>query len=578
MNEKLITIIKNSFDKYKNNNFYIDKNKKNQIKTYIHHGKTKIIKQNFDFIYKTYNEVFNDVINLSKNLENYIIKNYQNKIQTIGILSENSYNVFLLILSSIFSKNYIIFPIYNKLIDKENLIKNLKQINLLYIENDNIDIMNLYSKIMESNNECNIDIIYNISFDSSKQYCFSDLLKPNFFNENKNVFYEENFKENLYKYLSPTNYNIYDISELLITNTLNDISFFECFYFNEHDIYYIINSLNDITELIFILNIIINGGQIFINKNFSDLFEEIEYLHPTILNTYSCIWKKIYNNLNKIINSLNETKKKEIFKILKVKYNELNNVNNESDCWDKLIFDKIKYKFGGKIKYIFITNDILNPFIQKFFKICLKAKIIKIYGITELCGFISINEENINENYFNIGKNLNSRKLIYKKLDKNICFPFNLKKFDNYQNKLISNLEVEYNNYIYNTNDLILNNDNEIYFLGKKNNMLKIEDKIINSLYFESILFLERIDNFYLFVYKNNIFLICHLNYNNINIENIEYENEKLRNEIKNYIENKYKFLKNFKIYFIQDKKYYDSKYKINRKILYNEIIKNKNI
>jgi len=576
MNENLKTLIKNSFDKYKSNNFYIDKYKKNQIKTYIHHGKTKILKQNFDFIYKTYNDVYNDVLNLSKNLENYIINNYQNKIQTIGILSENSYNVLLLMLSSIFSKNYIIFPIYNKLIDKENLIKSLKQINLLYIENDNIDIMNLYSKV-NKNNEYNIEIIYNINFDSSNKYFFSDLLKPNFFiNENKNILFEN--KETLYKYLSPTNYNIYDISEILITNTLNDISFFECFYFNEHDIYYNINSLNDITELIFILNIIINGSQIFINKNFSNFFEEIEYLHPTILNTYSFIWKKIYNNLNKIINSLKETEKKEIYKILKIKYNELYNVNKESDCWDKLIFDKIKYKFGGKIKYIFITNDILNPFVQKFFKICLKAKIIKIYGITELCGFICINEENINDNYFNIGKNLNSRKLIYKKLDKNICFPFNLKKFDNYQDKLISYLEIEYNNYIYKTNDLIINNDNEIYFLGKKNDMLKIENKIINSLYFENLLFFDGINNFYLFVYKNNIYLICHLNNNNINIENIEYENEKLRNEIKICIENKYKFLKNFKIYFFHDKKYYDSKYKLNRKLLYNEIIKNKNI
>jgi len=54
-----------------------------------------------------------------------------------------------------------------------------------------------------------------------------------------------------------------------------------------------------------------------------------------------------------------------------------------SPFWDKLMFDKIANKFGGRLRYMISGGAPLSPKTQMFITLCFKAPVLQGYGLTE---------------------------------------------------------------------------------------------------------------------------------------------------------------------------------------------------
>ena len=458
----LTNFINENFKKYSNNNFfgYIEETSNPERKnfTFTRHGKIKIKKEfGIEYKWKKYNEVYKD-IKLISNSFIPIIKNDINENSLIGIFSDNNYYILLLLLSSFIMKDFNILLMYNIQIDLNSLKKILieSSLKVICIGESQFEIL---KEILLDNNKNEIKIEKIILFDNNnfnintineingiKILNFSSFLSEENKLEKKDEKINKNTNLNEFKFYSLTSneYKICEFSEKSILNTIKDLLTFQCFKFTEFDIYYLYNSLGDITEIIFILLLIEGGSKFTFNTHFSKFFDEIELLHPTILNNYPIVWKKIYSSINNIISHLKGNKKIMAEKAIKIRMNEKikneinNNLNeeerNEHNIWDKLIFNKIKIKFGGKVKILFSSSNIINNTIKNFFEISLKSPLISIYGSTETLGFISLN----NESNSSLGIFLPSRKI---KILKNNIQYFTIPSINN-NNNLNFNIEI----------------------------------------------------------------------------------------------------------------------------------------
>ncbi|MBA0641096.1 hypothetical protein Goklo_025685, partial [Gossypium klotzschianum] len=67
-----------------------------------------------------------------------------------------------------------------------------------------------------------------------------------------------------------------------------------------------------------------------------------------------------------------------------------------SPLWDKLVFNKIKAKLGGRIRFLSSGASPLSPDVLDFLKICFGCRVVEGYGMTETSCVISSMEEGDN--------------------------------------------------------------------------------------------------------------------------------------------------------------------------------------
>lgn len=64
--------------------------------------------------------------------------------------------------------------------------------------------------------------------------------------------------------------------------------------------------------------------------------------------------------------------------------------------WDRLVFNKIKAKLGGRVRFMASGASPLSPNVMEFLKICFGCSVIEGYGMTETSCVISIMEDGDN--------------------------------------------------------------------------------------------------------------------------------------------------------------------------------------
>ncbi|KAG5541425.1 hypothetical protein RHGRI_021298 [Rhododendron griersonianum] len=67
-----------------------------------------------------------------------------------------------------------------------------------------------------------------------------------------------------------------------------------------------------------------------------------------------------------------------------------------SPMWDRLVFNKIKAKLGGRVRFMGSGASPLSPDVMEFLRICFGCSIIEGYGMTETSCVISIMEDGDN--------------------------------------------------------------------------------------------------------------------------------------------------------------------------------------
>lgn len=572
---------------------------------------SKIHKQNLkEYKWKKYSDVYNDIKNFTNNFIKTFCDNY------IGLIAENSYESIILLLSSMLTNNFGVFTIYPNIFDDSYLLKILADSPARVYSIDKEQFEKIHSLSLTHLNEITQYVSVFILFDNDKfnteyiksQEKYIELCKKiNFINFSQ--FFQENVEELIVKEkssfnlisLTSENFKLCHFNDKSIISTIHDLNNFNCFKFNEFDTYYMINSLSDITEIIFLVKLIFSGGKFGICTNFSEFFSEIELLHPTLLNTYPIIWKKVYTSLKMILSTLSEDKKGVVENAISIKMSN-SKLENEQHCiWDKLVFDKIKARFGSKVKYIYSTSDILSYSITKFLEISLQCQFVCIYGHTETCGFVGVNLETDGS----IGEVLSSRTLDIKPL-KSITFygelPPLVTKRGTYVDNLVGELVVVSdsiftgyfskdtpttdikNKIMFQTEDCFTKEESSYFFIDKVDEILTLENNcILSPLKFESLyneVFRETINNIFLSQNDNKeLIVVAHLVKSLKKIhETSEEEKEKLKEEILKTIREKHliqmkKELLPKTVYFLENnKKLFSPKMKIKRKALKKEI------
>ncbi|KAF3327198.1 long chain acyl-CoA synthetase 6 [Carex littledalei] len=115
------------------------------------------------------------------------------------------------------------------------------------------------------------------------------------------------------------------------------------------------------------------------------LMDDLAVLRPTLFASVPRLYNKIYAG---IINAVKQSAglKEKLFNVaFNSKRQALLNGKSPSPIWDKLVFNKIKEKLGGRVRYMTSGASPLSGEVLDFIKVCFGCEILEGYGMTETC-------------------------------------------------------------------------------------------------------------------------------------------------------------------------------------------------
>eukprot|EP00350_Pseudokeronopsis_sp_OXSARD2_P011564 CAMPEP_0170541160 /NCGR_PEP_ID=MMETSP0211-20121228/968_1 /TAXON_ID=311385 /ORGANISM="Pseudokeronopsis sp., Strain OXSARD2" /LENGTH=295 /DNA_ID=CAMNT_0010843787 /DNA_START=868 /DNA_END=1755 /DNA_ORIENTATION=- len=114
------------------------------------------------------------------------------------------------------------------------------------------------------------------------------------------------------------------------------------------------------------------------------IFEDIDELKPTVMLTVPRILNRIYSKVQDDVSKKGVFSRWLFHKGLSAKDYYLKHQGAFThNLYDKLIFDKVKAKFGGRLRVLVTGSAPISPEIMSFFKIALSIHVYDLYGQTE---------------------------------------------------------------------------------------------------------------------------------------------------------------------------------------------------
>jgi long-chain acyl-CoA synthetase len=157
---------------------------------------------------------------------------------------------------------------------------------------------------------------------------------------------------------------------------------------NSSDYYLSYLPLAHVLERVVFNTLLFYGCKIGVYSGSRDLlFEDIKVLKPTLFISVPRVFNKIYTTIMAKFEEKNWILRKLIKIGLDTKIKNLKTKNeNHHFLYDKLIFNKLKDFFGGRIKYFVTGGAPISEKIFDFFKVAFIANFSEVYGQTEGCG------------------------------------------------------------------------------------------------------------------------------------------------------------------------------------------------
>ncbi|KAL4619551.1 hypothetical protein ACB092_06G087600 [Castanea dentata] len=118
--------------------------------------------------------------------------------------------------------------------------------------------------------------------------------------------------------------------------------------------------------------------------------DDLAALRPTIFSSVPRLYNRIYDGITNAV--ANSGKLRE--GLFRVAYNSKKQAimsgRNPSPMWDRLVFNKIKEKLGGRVRFLGSGASPLSPDIMDFLRVCFGCQVIEGYGMTETSCVISM--------------------------------------------------------------------------------------------------------------------------------------------------------------------------------------------
>ncbi|PWA65218.1 long-chain acyl-CoA synthetase 6 [Artemisia annua] len=113
------------------------------------------------------------------------------------------------------------------------------------------------------------------------------------------------------------------------------------------------------------------------------LLDDMAVLRPTIFCSVPRLYNRVYDGIINAVKSSGGLKEKIFNAGYNTKRQALLKGKNASSMWDRLVFNKIKDKLGGRVRFMFSGASPLSADVLDFLRVCFGCYVIEGYGMTE---------------------------------------------------------------------------------------------------------------------------------------------------------------------------------------------------
>ncbi|XP_010546702.1 PREDICTED: long chain acyl-CoA synthetase 7, peroxisomal isoform X2 [Tarenaya hassleriana] len=127
------------------------------------------------------------------------------------------------------------------------------------------------------------------------------------------------------------------------------------------------------------------------------LMDDLAALRPTVFCSVPRLYNRIYDGIINAVKTSGVLKERLFRAAFNSKKQAIMNGRNPSPIWDRLIFNKIKEKLGGRVRVMASGASPLSPDVMDFLRVCFGCMVREGYGMTETSCVISFMDEGDNE-------------------------------------------------------------------------------------------------------------------------------------------------------------------------------------
>lgn len=126
------------------------------------------------------------------------------------------------------------------------------------------------------------------------------------------------------------------------------------------------------------------------------LMDDVAALRPTIFCSVPRLYNRIYAGITNAVKTSGGLRERLFNAAYNSKKQAIMSGQKSSPMWDRLVFNKIKARLGGRVRFMGSGASPLSPDVMEFLRICFGCPVIEGYGMTETSCVISIMEDGDN--------------------------------------------------------------------------------------------------------------------------------------------------------------------------------------
>ncbi|KAL0376598.1 UNVERIFIED_CONTAM: Long chain acyl-CoA synthetase 6, peroxisomal [Sesamum calycinum] len=142
-----------------------------------------------------------------------------------------------------------------------------------------------------------------------------------------------------------------------------------------------------------ILVVYFGGASGFYQGDNMKLLEDMAVLKPTIFCSVPRLYNRIYAGVMNAVKTSGVLRERLFNAAYKAKKQSIFSGKKPSPMWDRLVFNKIKEKLGGRVRYMVSGASPLSPEVMDFLRVCFGCIVVEGYGMTESSCVISNMDE-----------------------------------------------------------------------------------------------------------------------------------------------------------------------------------------
>lgn len=130
------------------------------------------------------------------------------------------------------------------------------------------------------------------------------------------------------------------------------------------------------------------------------LMDDLAALRPTIFCSVPRLYNRIYAGIITAVKTSGALKERLFNAAYNSKKQAIFSGRKPSPMWDRLVFNKIKDKLGGRVRFMGSGASPLSPDVMEFLRVCFGCRVMEGYGMTETsCVITSMDEGDISNGH-----------------------------------------------------------------------------------------------------------------------------------------------------------------------------------